>query len=273
MREFSRWAGASLLLLLHLGQISAPAGAEPVRVRVLTYNIHHGEGTDGKVDLDRIAKVIREARPDVVALQECDRRTVRSGRIDQPAELARLTGMQAVFGKNLDHGGGEYGNAVLSRWKIVEHQNHLLPRVGDREQRGVLDVTIEVPGREGAIRVLATHLDYGRQDVERLACCEALASLARARMQFPTLLAGDLNDDPGSRVVEVLKRTWSVPDGEPTPTIPASNPRRQIDYVLFRPAACWKLLEQRTLTAPIASDHLPLLAVLELLEKDPGVAD
>lgn len=73
----------------------------PLRLRVLTYNIHHGAGIDGKLDLERIARVIRDARPDIVALQELDRNTQRTRKVDQPAELARLTGLHGTFGGNI----------------------------------------------------------------------------------------------------------------------------------------------------------------------------
>ena len=62
-------------------------------VRVLTYNIHHGEGLDGRIDLPRQAAIMTSAAPDLVALQEVDRGTARAGGVDQLAELARLTGM------------------------------------------------------------------------------------------------------------------------------------------------------------------------------------
>jgi len=78
---------------------------------VLTYNIHHGEGVDGKLDLVRIAKVIQEVEPDIVALQEVDQNAGRSGQVDQAAELGRLTKMRSVFGGNIALQGGEYGNA------------------------------------------------------------------------------------------------------------------------------------------------------------------
>ena len=109
-----------LTLLLLLAPLAAAAGAsEPFRVRVLCYNIHHGEGVDRKLDLERIARVIRSVSPEVVALQEVDRNTQRTGRVDQPAELARLTKMKVVFEKNIDFQGGQYGNALLSTGRIA----------------------------------------------------------------------------------------------------------------------------------------------------------
>src|SRR3954468_2494324 len=95
-----------------------PSKHGPERVRVLSYNIHHGEGVDGKLDLERIAAVINAVEPDLVALQEVDQRVARTRLIDEPADLARLTKMHVAFGANLALQGGHYGNAVLSRWPI-----------------------------------------------------------------------------------------------------------------------------------------------------------
>jgi len=90
---------------------SATAQRPPDQLRVLSYNIHHGEGTDGKLDLVRIAKIIRQVDPDVVTLQEVDRNVRRSESVDQPAQLAELTDMQVRFGANIELQGGQYGNA------------------------------------------------------------------------------------------------------------------------------------------------------------------
>ena len=107
----------------------------PCRIRVLTYNIHHGEGTDGRIVLPRIAQLIRRLKPDLVALQEVDNKTRRTGQVDQASELARLTGMRVVFGRAKNHRGGQYGNVVLSRWPILATQNHPLPKDTGSEPR------------------------------------------------------------------------------------------------------------------------------------------
>ena len=94
--------------------------AAPASLRVLTYNIHIGKGLDGKLDLERIARVIRDSKADVVALQEVDVKTRRTENVDQAAELARLTNMHVHFGKAMDHDGGAYGVAILSRFELSE---------------------------------------------------------------------------------------------------------------------------------------------------------
>ena len=121
---------------------AAREASGPRVLRVLSYNMHHGEGVDGRLDLPRIARVITRARPDVVALQEVDRETLRSQHVDQAAELARATRMHVVFGANIDLQGGQYGNAVLSRWPLSDARNVHLPRRDNGEQRGVLIVPL-----------------------------------------------------------------------------------------------------------------------------------
>ena len=88
-------------------------------LRVLSYNIHHAEGMDGAVDLERIADLINRLEPDVVALQEVDQLVERTERVDQAMVLGELTSLTPVFGAFMDYQGGQYGMALLSRWKVV----------------------------------------------------------------------------------------------------------------------------------------------------------
>jgi endonuclease/exonuclease/phosphatase family metal-dependent hydrolase len=240
----------------------APAGG--VALRVLTYNIHHGEGVDGKLALERIARLIMSVQPDLVALQEVDQRVARTGEVDQPAELARLTGLHVVFGGNIDLQGGRYGNAVLSRFPVVRHRNHRLPCFDNGEQRGVLDAEIEVPGVREPLRFLATHLDHRPDDRERLASVEAINQLIFGSARS-AILAGDLNATPESDALRTIDSVWTRSQAN-LPTIPVAEPSRQIDYVLFRPAGRWQVDETRVLDEAVASDHRPLLAVLSLGE-------
>ncbi len=243
----------------------AVVGAEeprPDTLRVLSYNIHHGEGVDGKLDLQRIAAVIRSARPDVVALQEIDRLVDRSGSVDQATELARLTGMNFVFGGNIPLQGGHYGNAILSRFPIGRHENRLLPNFNQGEQRGVIDAQIELPGWSRPLRLLATHLDHRGDPAERVASAKAINGWVADEPRQLSLLAGDLNAVVASEPLRVFERQWSHTTDPPLPTIPVAEPRRQIDYVLFRPAEGWEVVDVRVLDEAVASDHRPILAVL-----------
>ncbi len=254
------------LVLVMLG--ASPLFAdEPIRLRVLSYNIHHAEGVDGQLDLERIAEVILSADPDLVALQEVDKRVARSQSVDQPAELARLTKMHVAFGGNIELQGGQYGNAILSRFPIKAHTNHRLPNFDSGEQRGAIAAEIVLPGLSEPLLLLATHFDHRRNDRERVASAQTLNQLVAEQPQRPALLAGDLNDIHGSGTLADIAKQWTHSTPEPLPTIPVTTPSRQIDFVLYRPQPRWKVIEVRVLDEPIASDHRPILAVLELLSE------
>src|SRR5580704_11939398 len=158
---------SSLLLLLLVW--ARDDQTVPRTFRVLTYNIHHGEGTDGRVDLSRLAGVMKSVQPDFVALQEVDRGTERSGGVDQLAELERLTNMHAEFGKAMDYSGGGYGVAVLSRWPLLSSGHHPLPGSPDRDPRTALTVQVGSSEREPLLQFTSTHLDQGRDPEDRLA--------------------------------------------------------------------------------------------------------
>ena len=240
------------------------------RLRVLSYNIHHGEGVDGKLDLARIASVIRSVEPDIVALQEVDQKVARTQGVDQPEELARLTKMQVVFGGNIALQGGAYGNAVLSRLPILRHANHKLPCLDNGEQRGVLELQVELPGNSQPLRVLATHLDHRRSDQERMASAKMIHELTVKQTDLPALLIGDLNDTPESNVLSEFGKLWIRANEKPLSTIPVTKPTRQIDFILFRPKDRWIVTETKVLDEAIASDHRPILAVFELLPRPPN---
>jgi endonuclease/exonuclease/phosphatase family metal-dependent hydrolase len=244
------------------------AADEAARLRVLTYNIHHGAGVDGKLDLERIAAVIRSASPDVVALQEVDQGTMRTNGVKQAEELSRLTDMQAVFGKNIDYEGGDYGNAVLTKLPMQSHENVALPTFDDDgEQRGLLIVELGTPSGEPIVFV-STHLDHRPPDDERMMSAHIINNRL-SREERPIILAGDLNATGDSRVLARLSEKWQNASDEETATVPVGKPRRQIDYVLFRPANRWRVVEVSVLDERVASDHRPLLAVLELLPERP----
>jgi endonuclease/exonuclease/phosphatase family metal-dependent hydrolase len=245
--------------------IFATRKVKPLRLRVLCYNIHHAEGIDRKLDVPRIARVILSVKPDLVALQEVDNKTERTQRVDQAAELARLTKMNGVFGANIAFQGGHYGNAVLSRFPIARHKNHLLPNVDSGEQRGVLETIIELPDKR-TVLLLATHLDHRRPDQERLASVKFINGLMVNRDAMPAILAGDLNDVSGSPTLNEFSKLWARTNLKIAPTVPVTKPLRQIDFILTRPAARWKVIETKVLGEAVASDHRAIFAVIELID-------
>jgi endonuclease/exonuclease/phosphatase family metal-dependent hydrolase len=232
---------------------------------VLTYNIHHGEGVDGKVDLPRIADVIKGATPDVVAVQEVDQGTQRTAHVDQPAELARLTGLKCIFARNIDWEGGGYGTAVLTRLPVKGVEQHRLPSHYKGEQRGVQ--VVELGAGDDTFVFFATHLNYRPEEDERLDSVKKIRSLLPAYGDAPMVLAGDLNAEPGSETMKQFGVDWQRANAEPVKTYPAEAPAKQIDYVLVRPAERWTIVEVRVLDEAVASDHRPVLAVFERVPK------
>ena len=245
------------VLLLRAG----PCGAATV-VRVMTFNIHHAEGLDGKVDVGRIAGVIESARPDIVCLQEVDSGTSRTGRADMPEQLAERLNMQAAFGPNLSLGKGKYGNATLTRHRIVEQENLPLPNPAGQEPRGCLRTAIEVDG----VKVIVLNVHLGLAEEERL---EQARALLAALNELPTVLAGDMNEEADAPALAALTQRMRDTAGEGqaarAATYPAGKPESRIDFVLVSGAI--DVLSSRVLSEPdvvSASDHRPYVADLAL---------
>jgi endonuclease/exonuclease/phosphatase family metal-dependent hydrolase len=257
-----------------------PVERAPWRLRVLTYNIHHGEGVDGRFDLERIAGVISKRRPDLVALQEVDVKTRRSGGVDQAAELARLTGMNVSFGKAIDYQGGEYGQAVLSRFPIHQFRTHRLPGEPQTEQRIAVEAVVYAWPSGPAVRFIGTHLHHLPDESNRVRQAEEINRLfASDGDEMPAILCGDFNAEWSSETMRRLLARWKDSEGmphgpspteiigealKPKPTWPAPEPRKRIDYVLVRPTIkSWHAEGVLVVPERVASDHLPVVAALK----------
>lgn len=256
---------ASVLAAALIGCSTNSMHTKPATLRVMTYNIHHGEGLDGKVDLLRIAQLIQREGADIVALQEVDKGVPRTARRDLPAELAELTGMACVFSNNFSFQGGEYGNAVLTRFPVLRATNTHYLRLREGEQRGLLQLVLDIRGRE--LVFMNTHIDHRPDDAERWASVGEIET----RLQFygsrPIMLCGDFNATPESRVCRRLggrfDDTWVRVGAGDGFTIPASQPAKRIDYIWISKD---KSLEPLKAWVPRsdASDHLPVVAEFRL---------
>lgn len=228
----------------------------PVTLRVLSFNTHRSTGSTNSV-----AEEILEVDPDVVLLQEVDRRMLRTGNVDQAEVLADAVGMDGSFSTNLVRGSGQYGTLILSRYPIVQQGRISLVRSPRSEARGLQWVTLEVDGR--AVRVYNTHLDATRPDV-RLAQARQVAGVL-AGDDLPTVLGGDLNAWPGSAAVATigaqLTDTWTAAGEGPEAT---SHGGRKIDYLFARDL---EPVTSRVATSG-ASDHNRLWADLRLAPPD-----
>lgn len=249
------------------GKGSTPSRSQPTRLTVATYNIHHAEGLDKKLDLERVAAVIRSFDADFVALQEVDKGAARSGGVDQAAELARLTKMHVVFGPAMPYQGGHYGDAVLSRRPITSSRVVPLPwkEGGQREPRVAVSATSALPGKAGSVEFISTHWDHTREPSDRQAQAAGVNDAWRDAGE-QTILAGDFNCPPGSAPMETLSRDWTLVSGtDPAkPTCCGATPKSKIDHVLVKTSDRWRVVEHRVIDEPVASDHRPVVVKLEL---------
>jgi len=244
-----------------LGMREVGSAAElPVDCRAMSYNIKHGHGMDGKVDLARIAKVIAAHKPDFVALQEVDERAERSGGVDQAAELGKRLDMHAEFGSFMDFQGGRYGLAILSRYPILRVEQVKLPK--GQEMRIGLAVEVRLPSGD-SVMLVNIHFDWVGDDTVRFSQATKLAKYLR-ELKTPYVLMGDFNDEPGSRTLKLFHEL-AIEAKKPHEdhfTFSSTNPRKEIDFIFTAPQAAWSVREVRVIDEPLASDHRPVVTEL-----------
>lgn len=236
-------------------------------MRILSYNIRHGEGMDGKIDLERIAAVIAEARPDLVALQEVDLGCARSGHQDIAKELGGRLGMDHRFGKFMDFEGGEYGLAVLSRFPVVGCVRHALPE--GAEPRCALEVQVRMPGSRDPLSFICIHNDW-TDAAFRLEQVRSLLEALRSHRN-PTILAGDFNGERTDRSMALLPEDrWEILDKGGEKTFPSDRPEVEIDFIVIRNlgpvSADHSVIDERA-----ASDHRPIFASIRIQERNGAI--
>jgi endonuclease/exonuclease/phosphatase family metal-dependent hydrolase len=229
------------------------------RLRVMTYNIRNGRGSDDRVDLARIAGVIASYAPDVVALQEVDAGRERSGGVEQAEQLAAALGMSATFAACIQTGSERYGIATLAGLGVLEVRQVTLPHRADHrrsEPRCALLTRFAWDG--GDVVVVNTHLSVLRRERST-----QVAALVAGVGESALILCGDFNCTRFSGTYRTLccgmrsatrrARTW-----------PARLPVIELDHILVRDSLA--VVDARAWTggaARHASDHLPVVAELE----------
>jgi endonuclease/exonuclease/phosphatase family metal-dependent hydrolase len=238
----------------------------------MTYNVHSCIGTDGKVSPVRIAHVIAGRKADIVALQELDSGLSRTGLSDQAKVIADHLSMHYHFHPSMRIEKGHYGNAILSRFPMRTVRASELPTLPGRraiERRGALWAEVSIG--ELTIQVIATHFGLNRQ--ERLAQAETLLSsewLQHRLCRPPVVLCGDFNTVPFSRVYRWLTKPMNDTRENSKfrlthSTYPSRFPFLRLDYILVSPdVAVRECIICRDPLTRVASDHLPLMATLEL---------
>ena len=224
-------------------------------LRLMSYNIRNTKGMDGIHNIQRIANVIINEAPDVVAIQELDSMTTRSGQKYVLGELADRTQMHAIYAPAIDFQGGKYGIGILSRQKPMGIKIYPLP--GREESRMLMVAEFK------DYYFACTHLSLTEED--RLASLDIIKKSV-PNSHKPYFLAGDLNDKPDSKFIQTMQQDFQVLTNIKKPTFPAPEPTETIDYI-----AAWKHrsndfanLSTQVLDEPMASDHRPLSVKLRM---------
>jgi len=240
--------------------------------RVMTYNVHSCIGLDGRVSPERIARVIARYEPDVVALQELDVNLRRTGGVDQPLDIARSLAMDHHFHPPIIFEEEEYGDAILSRlpMKMVKAGDFESYHGHRGEKRGAIWVRIEIGGKE--INLVNTHLGFRKHSrASQLLSLAGTDWLDHPDCHGPIILCGDFNAFPSSRTYRMLRKKFlevqtSLRSRKPEKTFYSRYPLGRIDYIFYSPHFIVKdfKVPYNSLTR-IASDHLPVIADLEIL--------
>ncbi len=230
---------------------------------MLTYNIHHANppSKPDTIDIDAICRVIKQSEADVVALQEVDVLTNRSGKIDEAKSIAAKLGMNYHFFKAINHDGGDYGLAILSKFPVQHPENIPLPQVEKAEGRTLALLQVKVKNRW--IYIANTHLDASRSDKNRVEQIKFILDKTSG-LDLPVILCGDLNSTPTSETIRILdtqfKRTCT---DNCEPTSPQGNPRRTIDYIATKNIP-WTQKNIKVIAETYASDHRPVKVTFDV---------
>lgn len=264
--------------LFAAGLIVACVGfcADSAEMKLMSFNVLHCAGMDKKLDIDRTAARIRAENPDFACLQEIDWRTARVNGIDEPAELARLTGLHATFAKAIFYAGGQYGVMMLSR------------------QRPVSVRQIPLPGKEPRVLLLCEFSDcwVGTMHLSVSGEQERLDSIAIIRREVadaartkPVFLTGDWNSMPESKVLKGIGEFMAVlsdtacqtfhghpvngPDGQPL-----DMSRFCIDYIAVDSAhvSGFRVTDAHVVEDRVTSDHAPIVVTVSGLSSPDGDA-
>ncbi|MGI6574161.1 MAG: endonuclease/exonuclease/phosphatase family protein [Fermentimonas sp.] len=255
-----------LLLFLALSLLSGEAQTtprEPDRPfpqrekthRIMSYNIHHGQGMDDRVDIERIGRLINQVNPEVVGLQEVDSVVNRSGNIDILQQLSEQTGMYATFGYSILHDGGKYGNGLLTREKPIDVKKIALPGANEARTAQIVELEKYV--------VVNTHLSLNEE--ERLQSVQIITKAVKGHDK-PVFLIGDLNATPDSKPMQFLNQQWQILSNPNHNTSPSTNPKATIDYILGYTAngQTYAKHNARVIDEKVASDHLPIFVDIQL---------
>lgn len=254
----NRKINVSLLLVFLLISIGVPDGCLAENLRLMTYNVRNGKGLDKQCDYKRIGEIISRSNPAVVAVQELDSATNRSDGKDVLSEIAHHAGMHHVYAPAIDYDGGAYGIGILCRESPLSVRQVKLP--GREEERAL--VACEFNDYVFA----CTHLSLTEED--RMLSIPLIVEMAQSS-EKPFFLAGDFNAHPEDGFMKELAKYFTAVCETEEMSFPADNPDERLDYIVVfnRDSSLVTPVESQVLDQPVASDHRPVVADIELKNK------
>ena len=255
---------ALLLMLLPIYEAATvpvvtavPTSGGPVRV--MTYNLHNGFDPQGHLGMDAIAQVIEAQQPDILALQEVSRGWAMNGSLDMLTWLSRRLEMPYIYGATADP---IWGNALLSRYPIIESKLVKLPTDDLLLKRGFIWARIDVGG-EQPLDVIATHLHHP-DDGSPIRMMEVEVILDYWQGNGRTLIMGDINAESDAPEMQRLRQAdftevLNLGSIQPGFTYPATGPIQRIDYIWLTPDLT---ASQVVIPPDPASDHLGIAATI-----------
>lgn len=243
-------------LMVNESEISIKTKQENPPIKVVTYNIHRGINKSNKLDLDGVTEVIMGIGADIVALQEVERFSIRTGFKDQIGYIAEKLSMNYAYGKSINILNGQYGNAILTRYPIEEYEVKQLYSEG--ETRTLLRVALSINGSR--IQVYNTHL--GLNSSEREKQIREIIDITANADNY--ILAGDFNSavDKLDAVTGKLKDAALYDVNKyRIPTFDNGDITERIDYIFL--SEKFKIVGYEVLKSD-ASDHYPVTVVVKL---------
>lgn len=252
------------LLIILAFSISAFGQSKKTDLKIMSYNIKHGEGMDGILDLARSAKIIKAQSPDLCGLQEIDENCTRSNKVKQTEFLAKNTCMTGTFGTFMDYQGGEYGLSTLSVKPLISTKVLKLPK-GTDEPRSAIIQEVEI-AKNCIIAFANVHFDWVENSPYRLEQAKTLIKYID-QLNRPTVITGDFNCEPNSATMKYFAEQGFVfmQKGKDNLSFQGGE-KVEIDHVIFRSSEKVKFTPKniKLLNEPIVSDHRPLVAELKV---------
>jgi len=235
-------------------------------VKVMTYNVHHCNPPEkqGVIDVAATAAVIKSQNADIVAVQEVDVNTGRSGKINQAEQLALKAGYKSFyFAKAMDYDGGQYGVLILSKYPLADTKTHMLPKTeGNKsgEPRVLATATVALPGGK-TIQFGCTHLE-AYNNASRLLQIKEINRIA-GETSLPFMVAGDFNAHEGSEVINTLDQHFARTCNNCPATFSEEEETGTIDFIAFSPKNTFGVVSHKVVPDHKTSDHMPVVAELQ----------